>query len=183
MKIATTPLDGVVVVETIQHVDQRGKFFRAYCQRELTEIIGKRQIVQINISQTHLAGAVRGMHYQRPPQAEMKLIRCIKGKVWDVAVDLRHSSPTFLQWHAEELSAADAKMLVIPEGFAHGFQVIDEESELLYMHTAFYSPETEGGIPYNDPRLNIQWPLKNTEISDRDRRFPFIAPDFQGIRL
>lgn len=183
MKIVPTPLDGVVVVETKKHVDNRGEFFRAYCQSELASIIGKRQIVQINISSTHSAGAVRGMHYQLPPQAEMKLIRCIKGKVWDVAVDLRAGSPTYLQWHAEELTADSAKMFVIPEGCAHGFQVIDKDSELLYLHTAPYCSEAEGGIPYNDPRLNIQWPLEITETSDRDRRHPAISADFQGILL
>ena len=121
MKISTTHITKVIIVETIKHVDNRGEFFRAYCHNELASIVGNRQIVQINISKTIAAGAVRGMHYQRPPHSEMKLIRCIKGKVWDVALDLRADSPTYLQWHAEELSAVSAKMLVIPEGCAHAF--------------------------------------------------------------
>ena len=183
MKIVSTPLDGLVIVEATKHVDHRGGFYRAYCQRELVSIIGERQILQINVSQTHAVGAVRGMHYQRPPHAEMKLIRCLKGKVWDVAVDLRAGSPTFLQCHAEELSADNAKMLVIPEGCAHGFQALEEDSELLYLHTAFYCPEAEGGVRYNDPRLNIQWPLEIKGISDRDCRHPLVCPEFQGILL
>jgi len=183
MKIVSTPLDGVVIVETTKHVDHRGEFFRAYCQRELAVIIGERQIVQANVSQTHAVGTVRGMHYQHPPQAEMKLIRCLKGRIWDVAVDLRTGSPSYLQWHAEELSADVAKMMVIPEGCAHGFQVLEKDSELLYLHTAFYSPEVEGGVLHNDPHLNIQWPLEVTDISDRDLLHPFIGPGFQGILL
>lgn len=181
MKIVTTPLEGVVIVETTKHSDHRGEFFRAYCQHELAPVIGERQIVQINISKTSAFGAIRGLHFQRPPQAEMKLIRCITGKVWDVAVDLRAGSPTYLKWRAEELCADSAKMLVIPEGCAHGFQVLEEGSELLYLHTAFYSPETESGVRYNDPRLNIQWPLDVTDISDRDRLHPLIDSQFNGI--
>lgn len=183
MKISTTPIDGVVFVETAKHVDHRGEFYRAYCQSELVSMIAERQIVQINVSKTHAVGAVRGMHYQGPPQAEMKLIRCIKGKVWDVAVDLRPDSKTYLKWHAEELSAAAAKMLIIPEGCAHGFQVLEENSEMLYLHTAFYLPEVEGGLSYNDPHLNIQWPLEITDVSDRDRLHPIIDSEFRGVIL
>lgn len=183
MKIMSTPLDGVVIVETTKQGDHRGEFFRAYCQRELDSIVGERQILQINVSQTNTVGAIRGMHYQLQPQAEMKLIRCIKGKVWDVAVDLRAESKTYLQWYAEELSADTAKMLVIPEGCAHGFQVLEEDSELLYLHTAFYSPEAEGAVRYNDPRLRIQWPLDATDISERDRQHPLIDSNFNGIFL
>jgi dTDP-4-dehydrorhamnose 3,5-epimerase len=115
-------------------IDERGFFTRLFCHNELGELIGARQIVQINQSSTRTVGAVRGLHYQHGPSAEMKLVRCIKGKVWDVAVDLRAGSPTFLYWHAEELSAENAHMMVIPEGFAHGFQVLEEDSELLYLH-------------------------------------------------
>jgi dTDP-4-dehydrorhamnose 3,5-epimerase len=181
MKIMSTSIEGVVIVETTKHGDHRGEFFRAYCQRELAPIFGERQILQINVSKTNAAGTVRGLHYQRPPQAEMKLIRCIKGKVWDVAVDLRAGSPTYLKWHAEELSADAAKMLVIPEGCAHGFQVLEEGSELLYLHTEFYSPEAEAGVWYNDPSLNIQWPLAVTDISERDRLHPLLVPEINGI--
>ena len=120
--------------------------------------MGSRQIVQVNQSCTRTVGAVRGMHYQHEPHAEMKLVRCLKGKVWDVAVDLRAGSSTFLQWHAVELSAEKARMIVIPEGFGHGFQVLEEDSELLYLHTAHYAPFAEGGVRPMDPRLSIAGP-------------------------
>ena len=111
----------------------------------------------------------------------MKLVRCLKGAVWDVAVDLRSGSPTFLRWHAEELTAHNARMLVIPEGCAHGFQVLEADSELLYLHTAAYAVDAEGGVAYDDPRLAIQWPHPVAELSDRDRNHAPIAPEFAGI--
>jgi len=125
MKIVATPISGVFEVETTPFVDHRGAFARLYCEHELAEVIGGRRIVQINHSRTEMAGVVRGLHYQHPPHAEMKLVRCLKGRVWDVAVDLRQGSQTFLKWHAVELSPARANMLVIPEGLAHGFQVLE----------------------------------------------------------
>ena len=181
MNVRSTALQGVVVVETSPVVDQRGAFARLFCERELATIIGDRHIVQINHSRTSAVGAVRGLHYQRPPHAEMKLVRCLKGRVWDIAVDLRTGSATYLQWHAEELTPSNARMLVIPEGCAHGFQVLEAESELLYLHTAFYIPASEGGLPHYDPRLGILWPLPVADLSERDRHHPPIAPDFSGI--
>lgn len=181
MKVAQTALSGVVVVETMPSADQRGVFARLYCERELAPVIGDRRVVQINHSQTTMVGTVRGMHFQRPPYAEMKLVRCFKGRVWDVVVDLRAGSPTFLQWHAEELSSENARMLVIPEGCAHGFQVLEPDSELLYLHTAFYSQEAEGGVSCNDPRLGITWPLPVADLSQRDSSHPPIAADFSGM--
>ena len=156
---------------------------RLYCEKELSSVIGDRRIVQINFSQTNAVGAVRGMHFQRSPFAEMKLIRCIKGCVWDVAVDLRTGSPTFLQWQAVKLSAENAQMIVIPEGCAHGFQVLDPESELLYLHTAFYAPTAEAGVQPIDPRLNISWPMPITDLSVRDRSHPPLTNDFTGLIL
>ena len=181
MLIRPAPLAGVMVVERTSFDDQRGAFTRCYCERELKEIMGARRIVQINHSRTRAAGAVRGMHYQRPPHAEMKLVRCLAGRVWDVAVDLRAGSPTFLRWHAEELSAGNTRMLVIPEGCAHGFQALEEDSTLLYLHTEFYAPEFEGGVRHDDPRLGIPWPLPPTDISERDRGHPQLTRDFAGI--
>ena len=181
MKIRSTLLEGVSVVETTPFNDQRGFFVRYYCENELSSIIADRRIVQINLSHTHAVGAVRGLHFQCPPHAEMKLIRCLRGKVWDVAVDLRAGSSTFLQWHAEELSPENARVMVIPERCGHGFQVMEEDSELLYLHTAFYAPEFEGGALFNDPRLNISWPLPVTDLSERDRKYPPITPDFAGL--
>jgi dTDP-4-dehydrorhamnose 3,5-epimerase len=181
MKIVPTPLAGISVVETTIRKDHRGEFARLFCERELAEAFGGRRIVQINRSMTQSLGAVRGLHYQRPPHAEMKLVRCIKGRVWDVAVDLRAGSRTFLSWHAQELSAANARMFIIPEGCAHGFQVLEEGSELLYLHTAFYEPAAEGGVAANDPALAIDWPLPIVDLSDRDRSHPPLSADFAGI--
>lgn len=181
MNILPTSIPGLMVVETTPHVDARGAFARLFCERELAELIGARRIVQINHSRTATVGAIRGMHFQRPPHAEMKLVRCLKGRVWDVAVDLRRNSPTFLRWHAEELTPANAHMMVIPEGFAHGFQVMEAESELLYLHTAFYTPDTEGGLRHDDPGLAITWPLPVADLSPRDSSHPLIKPDFNGI--
>jgi dTDP-4-dehydrorhamnose 3,5-epimerase len=181
MKSHPTSLAGVAVVETTPRYDHRGAFARLYCDDELSTIIGHRRIVQINHSRTHIVGAVRGMHYQHSPHAEMKLVRCLKGRVWDVAVDLRAGSPTFLQWHAQELSAENVLMLAIPEGCAHGFQAMEADSELLYLHTAFYTPTAEGGLRSTDPRLNISWPLPVSDLSDRDRAHPLLTADFSGV--
>ncbi len=113
----------------------------------------------------------------------MKLIRCLRGRVFDVAVDLRRNSPTFLQWHAEELSGGQQTMIVIPEGFAHGFQVLEPDSELLYLHTAMYQKDSEGAVRYDDPSVGIQWPLSITDISDRDRNHPLLDHSFHGVSL
>lgn len=128
-------------------------------------------------------GAIRGMHFQNPPYAEMKLVRCLRGRVWDVAIDLRAGSETFLRWHAEELSAENRLMMAIPEGFAHGFQVLEPESELLYLHTAVYHRSSEGGVPFDDPRLAIRWPLPVTDVSVRDAQHPPITQHFTGIAI
>ena len=181
MKIHTTALRDVMVVETTPTADARGAFSRLFCERELAAVIGGRRIVQVNHSRTLAKGAIRGLHYQHPPHAEMKLVRCIKGRVWDVAVDLRRGSPTFLRWHAEELTPGNGRMLVVPEGCAHGFQVLEESSEMLYLHTDFYLPEAEGGLAYNDPKLAIPWPLAATDLSENDHRREPITHDFTGL--
>ncbi|TAN51763.1 MAG: dTDP-4-dehydrorhamnose 3,5-epimerase [Methylococcaceae bacterium] len=181
MIVQPTALPGICVVTTTAFVDHRGAFSRLYCAQELSTVMGNRRIVQINHSRTHAVGAVRGLHYQRPPHAEMKLVRCIRGRVWDVAVDLRAGSPTFLQWHAEVLSPENARLLVIPEGCAHGFQVLEADSELLYLHTHEYVPAAESGASCSDPRLAIAWPLPIIDLSQRDHDHPCIAPDFPGI--
>ena len=175
MNIVSTPLQGVAVVETTPISDHRGSFARFYCQRELAPIIGDRGIVQINHSRTEAAGAIRGMHFQRPPKGEMKLVRCIKGRVWDVALDLRQDSPSYLRWHAVELSSLNGLMVAIPEGFAHGFQALEAGSELLYLHTEYYDPASEGGVRFDDPAVAIAWPLAVADVSDRDRRHPLIS--------
>jgi dTDP-4-dehydrorhamnose 3,5-epimerase len=183
MRILNTHISDLMVVETSQIGDSRGAFMRLYCEDELRLVIGQRRILQINHSRSVSAGTVRGLHFQYPPHSEMKLVRCIKGRVYDVAVDLRQNSSTFLQWHAEELTPINARMLVIPEGFAHGFQALDSDSELLYLHTAFYKPRSEGGFRYDDPTLAINWPLTATNISSKDFKNDYINLNFKGIKI
>ena len=176
-----TAISGLMVARTDRVSDHRGSFGRLFCEQELAESFGSRHIAQINHSRTSAVGAVRGMHYQRAPHAEMKLVRCLHGAVWDVAIDLRQGSSTFLRWHAEELTEENGHMLIIPEGFAHGFQVLKPESELLYLHTARYAPQFEGGVSCEDPRLSIRWPLPVQELSPRDKGYAPIFPDFTGL--
>lgn len=183
MKLVETNISGLYVAETDKVGDHRGAFARMFCERDLAAAVGGRKIVQSNHSRTTAVGAVRGLHFQYPPHAEMKMVRCLKGRVLDVAVDLRQNSKTFLQHHAEELTPDNARMLVIPEGFAHGFQVLEEGSEMLYLHTAFYNKEAEGGLRHDDPALAIRWPLPVTDISDRDRSHPLLDDGFQGVML
>lgn len=181
MKIVPTPIAGMSVVETTTFRDHRGSFRRVFCEDELAPLLAGRHIVQMNLSRTVNVGAVRGMHFQKSPHAEMKLIRCIKGRVWDVGVDLRSGSPTFLRWHAEVLTPENALMLVVPEGCAHGFQALEPGSELLYLHTSPYTASAEGGVAHDDARLGIAWPLPPTDLSDRDRAYPSLASDYPGL--
>lgn len=183
MRILDTPLASLKIAQSAPYRDTRGAFTRLFCAEELEPVLGERQIVQINHSRTGSVGAVRGMHFQHPPHAEMKMIRCLRGRVVDVAVDVRAGSATFLQWYAQELAQDDAQMLIIPEGFAHGFQVLEPESELLYLHTAFYNPSSEGGLRHDDPRLAIAWPLPPQDLSPRDLSHPLLGADFTGVAL
>lgn len=183
MIIYPTSIADLLVAESKAFKDDRGAFARLFCEQALSSVVGGRKIVQINYSCTSALGAVRGLHFQQAPHAEMKLVRCLKGKVWDVAVDLRPQSSSYKRWHAQELSPQNAHMMVIPEGFAHGFQALEAGSELLYLHTAFYKPEAEGGVRYDDPELGIFWPLPVTDISARDSSHPCIDTTFRGIVL
>jgi dTDP-4-dehydrorhamnose 3,5-epimerase len=183
MKIHPTPIADLIVAESRAFKDERGAFARLYCEQELSSVIGCRKIAQINHSRTEAVGAVRGLHFQHAPHAEMKLVRCLKGKVWDVAVDLRPNSPSYKRWYAQELSVQNGHMMVITEGFAHGFQVLEAGSELLYLHTAFYKPESEGGLRHDDPALGITWPLPVTDISARDSSHAYIDTTFRGVVL
>lgn len=183
MNIYPTPIADLMVAESKAFKDERGAFTRLFCEQELSSVIDRKKILQINHSCTAALGAVRGLHFQHAPHAEMKLVRCLKGKVWDVAVDLRPQSPSYKRWYAKELSPQNAHMMVIPEGFAHGFQVLEAGSELLYLHTAFYKPESEGGLRHDDPQLGIAWPLPVTDISARDSSHAYIDSSFRGIVL
>jgi len=178
-----TPLAGLLLVQRKVTEDHRGFLSRFYCAEEFGEAGLVKHIAQINHTFTRKKGAMRGLHFQYPPHAEAKLVSCLKGEILDVAVDLRRDSPTFLQWHGAILTAANRRSLLIPEGYAHGFQTLTEDCELMYLHTAAYHPEAEGALNMADPRLNITWPLPIDDLSDRDRNHPFIGSDFQGIVL
>ena len=183
VNLLPTKLKGVFISETNYFIDNRGAFARLFCKNELAPALQGRDIVQVNFSLTEMCGAVRGIHFQYPPYSEMKFVRCVKGRVWDVVVDLREDSPTFMEWHAEEISQQNARMIIIPEGCAHGFQTLEAESELLYLHTEYYTPSEEDGLAYNDPMLNILWPLPVTEVSLRDQGHSALTKIFTGIKL
>lgn len=178
MKIISTEIDGVKIVKSDRFSDNRGSFMRLFCDKELNAFLNDRKIVQINHSKTIKVGTIRGLHFQNSPHAEMKMVRCLKGRVFDVAVDLRKNSSSYLKWHAEELSSENGHMFIIPEGCAHGFQVLEADSELLYLHTALYCPDSEGGIMHNDPAIGIQWPLEISEVSERDLKYKLISQLF-----
>ena len=175
MIIQPLPLAGAALIQSEPFRDHRGIFARFFCRRELEPLLKGRQLVNVNFSCTRLAGTVRGLHFQRHPNEEMKLVRCIRGSVYDVLVDIRPHSPTYLHWCGEALTAENMKMLCVPEGFAHGFQAVDDDCELLYLTTAPYAPEFEGGIRYDDPALQIQWPLLVTDVSDKDSSHPLLS--------
>ena len=130
----------------------------------------------MNHSYTNRAGVIRGLHFQRYPHQEMKFVRCLKGAVYDVIVDMRKDSPTYMQWHSQVLDPKNMDMMCVPEGFAHGFQALEDDSDVIYLSTAFYASDAEGGLRFDDPGLNIRWPLKVTGISDKDASHPYIEP-------
>ena len=179
--IIANPLPGLAVVQRHRSEDQRGFFGRLYCSAELAGLGLRLPIAQINHSFTRRRGAVRGLHFQRPPYAEDKFVTCLRGEVFDVAVDLRRGSGTFLKWHGERLSGDNARSILIPQGFAHGFQALSDDCELLYLHTCAYALEAEGAVNARDPAVGIDWPLPFTDLSVRDAGHEFLTPDFGGI--
>ena len=181
MKFSPTPLQGSYVITLTPISDERGWFARTYCKNEFKEIGHDAEWVQMNHSYTAKKGTLRGMHYQVPPFREIKLVRCISGKVFDVIIDIRKNSPTFLKWYGVELTALEKNMLYIPAGFAHGFQTLTDDCELIYHHSEFYTPGAEGGIQYNEPKVNIRWPLEVTSTSERDENHPVLDEKFKGI--
>lgn len=181
MIFSPTPLEGSYVVQPQLFSDERGWFARTYCSSEFGEIGHSGEWVQLNHSFTARKGTIRGMHYQLPPFREIKLVRCIRGKIFDVIIDVRKGSPTFLHWFGAELSDANMHMLYIPAGFAHGFQTLRDDCELIYHHSAFYTPGAEAGIKYDDAAVNISWPLAVTSVSERDKSHPLVNEKFKGI--
>jgi dTDP-4-dehydrorhamnose 3,5-epimerase len=183
LTIIDLPLSGLKLVERQRRKDSRGFLSRLFCAEELAPVGWVKAIAQINHTLTTKRGTVRGMHFQLPPHAEMKLVTCLKGDIWDVAVDVRAGSPTFLRWHAEMLSADNGRALLIPEGFAHGFQALTEDVELFYLHSAAYASDAEAGLNPRDVHLAITWPLPISEVSTRDARHPWIGDGFEGVKL
>jgi dTDP-4-dehydrorhamnose 3,5-epimerase len=183
-EIFETLIAGLKVLQRSPMGDMRGYLERMFCANELASLSSRPgNIVQINHTLTAKQGTIRGLHFQHPPHAEEKFVSCLQGEVFDVAVDLRRGSPTFLSWHAEVLSAGNHRTMFIPEGFAHGFQTLTPDCGMLYFHTALYEPAAEGGLNAHDPALEIRWPLEVTERSSRDMAHPLIAAGFGGLAV
>jgi dTDP-4-dehydrorhamnose 3,5-epimerase len=181
MKFHATPIAGLWEIETLPRGDARGSLTRLHCVDAMRTIVPDLRFVQSNLSVTAARGTVRGMHFQRAPALEAKLIRCLRGRVFDVAVDLRDGSPTFGRWHAVELGAENQRQVLIPAGCAHGFQALEDRCELLYQHTAPYMPDCEDGVRHDDPRLAIRWPLPVVGVSARDLAFLPLDAAFEKV--
>ncbi len=178
MKFIPTPLTGAFVIELEERGDERGFFARAFCIKEFESNGLNQSIVQINNSLSKDTGTLRGMHYQLAPKSEDKIVRCIKGRLFDVIIDIRSESKTFKNWFGVELSAENRLSLYVPKGFAHGFITLEENTEAFYLVTEFYSPIHERGIRYNDPEFNIKWPIEPKIISDKDLNHPDFNPSY-----
>jgi dTDP-4-dehydrorhamnose 3,5-epimerase len=179
MKFTETKLKGSYIVDIEEKADQRGFFARSFCVNEFAEHGLESAIVQANLSLNHKKGTLRGMHFQRSPWEEVKLVRCVRGAIFDVMLDLRPDSPTYLQWVGAELSQDNHRMLYIPKRFGHGFQALTDGAEVMYMVTQFYSPAHASGLSYRDPAFNISWPLPVAAISDADASWPpYTTPIF-----
>lgn len=183
LTISETPLDNLCVLERNPIIDNRGFLERVFCINELERFLDGKVVRQINHTLTRGKGVVRGMHFQRPPHCEQKIVSCLRGEVYDVAIDLRRNSPTFLNYYGTVLSADNSRSLYIPEGFAHGFQTLSAECEMLYLHTADYYAPAEGGINALDPEIGINWPLKVSERSSRDSNHAFLNSSYSGVDL
>ena len=176
MKFIETPLYGAYIIEIEPVMDERGFFARSWCREEFEALSLNTSIAQCGISYNLLKGTLRGLHYQESPFEEAKLVRCTRGAIYDVIADIRPSSPTYKKWSAFELTAQNHRTLYVPEGFAHGFQSLEDETEVFYQLSEFYHPEAARGIRWDDPLFNFDWPLEGRIISERDLRFP----DFGG---
>lgn len=182
MRFEETHVRGVFLVDLERREDDRGFFARAFCSREFTDHGLNGRVAQANVSSTATKGALRGMHYQVPPAGEAKLVRCIRGAIWDVVIDMREDSPTYLQHVAVELSADNHRAIYIPEMLAHGNQALTDDVELFYLVSEFYTPGCERGVRYDDPAVGIQWPLPITVISQKDASWPLLESRSVGGR-
>jgi dTDP-4-dehydrorhamnose 3,5-epimerase len=183
VKFIKTPLKGLYVIKLDPFKDERGLFARTFCKEEFKKINHSKEFVQFNYSLTISKGSIRGLHYQVPPSSEIKLIRCIRGKVFDVTVDIRKNSPTFLDYFGVELSEDNMKMIYVPECFAHGFQTLEPNSQLVYHHSNYFNPADERGIRYDDPLIDIKWPMTPSSMSEKDKNYDFLDSQFAGIKL
>lgn len=183
LDVSTTPLSGLWQVQRRRLTDPRGYFSRFFCANEMAELGWARPVAQINHTRTERVGAVRGLHFQHPPHDEDKFVSCLHGAVFDVAVDLRRGSPTFLRWYGATLTAANGCSLLIPRGFAHGFQVLEPGSELLYLHSAPFVSAAEGALHAMEARVAIDWPLPVSDLSQRDAAHPPLSEDFFGLEV
>jgi dTDP-4-dehydrorhamnose 3,5-epimerase len=175
MIVTETALKGAFVIDIERRGDERGYFARVWCAREFEQHGLDTRLVQCNVAYNHRKGILRGMHYQQQPHAEVKLVRCTRGAVYDVIVDMRPASDTYLGWTGVELSADNHRMLYVPEGFAHGYVTLQDDSELFYQVSQFYTPQAEGGVRWNDPAVGIEWPdVGDLLISDKDRAWPVL---------
>ena len=178
-----TKLAGAFTIDVQPFEDDRGFFTRTFSEEEFIEHGLAKHFVQANHSGTKGRGVIRGMHFQNSPHCEVKLVKCVQGAIFDVIVDIRAGSPTFLQWFGAELSAENKRMMYVPEGFAHGFQSLTDYSEITYMVSAFYNKESEGGVRYDDAKVNIEWPLPVSLVSDKDQKIPYIDNNFKGVSI
>ena len=176
MKFIETTLRGAYVIEIDPRQDERGMFTRAFCRKEFRERGLEADVAQCNISYNLRKGTLRGMHYQLPPHAEVKMVRCTRGRIYDVIIDIRRGSPTYLKWFGIELNSINRRMLYVPQGFAHGYQTLDDDSEVFYMVSQFYCPESERGIRWNDPLFQITWPVASPGMSPKDASHPGFRP-------
>ncbi len=179
MRFTPTELDGAFVIEVERREDARGWFARTYCAQEFAAHGLPTHMVQANMSLTRKAGTLRGMHYQLPPHAEDKLVRCVHGAIWDAIVDLRPQSPTYCRWFGTELSEANGRMLLVPCGFAHGFVTLTDDAAVAYQMSNFYAPAAERGARYDDPAFGIAWPVQVLDVSDKDRAWPAYVREAQ----
>ena len=176
-------LTGAFTIDVQPFQDNRGFFTRTFCKKEFEQHNLVQHFVQANHSGTHGKGVVRGMHFQYSPYCEVKLVKCVQGAIFDAIIDLRTGSSTFLQWFGAELSADNKKMMYVPAGFAHGFQTLTDYSEITYMVSNFYNKESEGGVKYDDAKVNIKWPLEVSLVSDNDMKIPLVDKTFTGVIL
>ena len=181
MEFIKTPLEGAYLINLEKYEDERGFFARVFCESEFQEMGLSSEFIQVNNSLTGSKGTIRGMHYQLEPSAEVKIVRCIRGSLYDAIIDLRPDSSSFCKWFGSELSAENRLMMYVPKGFAHGFLTLEDNTETFYFASNSYSPDLERGIRFDDPYFGIEWPIPVTESSQKDKSCPDFDPELHGV--